>query len=152
MSFDWTPDAITELRRLVDEGRTCSEIGKLIGCGKNAALSKAHRLNLPARPSCINRTYGPLPRKPAPNRNTVAVRPKPVSNAATEAPAPGIRRPRHQKIVLPVSKSQCKWPIGHPGDDDFHFCTAKALQGKPYCAEHCSKAYVTVTAGYEAAD
>lgn len=38
---------------------------------------------------------------------------------------------------------KCLWPIGDPGDPDFHFCGAPALAGKPYCAEHCAKAYIT---------
>ncbi|TQV78416.1 GcrA family cell cycle regulator [Denitrobaculum tricleocarpae] len=38
---------------------------------------------------------------------------------------------------------KCLWPIGDPGDADFHFCGEPALSGKPYCAEHCAKAYIT---------
>ncbi len=36
----------------------------------------------------------------------------------------------------------CQWPFGHPGADDFHFCGAPVLVGKPYCPEHCDLAYV----------
>jgi GcrA cell cycle regulator len=35
----------------------------------------------------------------------------------------------------------CLWPHGHPGDADFHFCGAKALPGKSYCAECAARAY-----------
>ena len=35
----------------------------------------------------------------------------------------------------------CKWPIGHPGDDDFYFCGKEVIPGKPYCGEHCLIAY-----------
>ena len=35
----------------------------------------------------------------------------------------------------------CKWPIGHPGDEDFYFCGKEVIPGKPYCAEHCLVAY-----------
>lgn len=38
---------------------------------------------------------------------------------------------------------KCLWPIGDPGDDDFHFCGEPALSGKPYCDEHCARAYIT---------
>jgi GcrA cell cycle regulator len=38
---------------------------------------------------------------------------------------------------------QCLWPIGDPGDDDFHFCGEPAQAGKPYCSEHCARAYIT---------
>jgi GcrA cell cycle regulator len=36
----------------------------------------------------------------------------------------------------------CRWPFGDPGDDDFHFCGKKNIQGKPYCDEHCAAAYL----------
>jgi GcrA cell cycle regulator len=35
----------------------------------------------------------------------------------------------------------CVWPHGDPGDAGFHFCGAKALPGKPYCAECAAHAY-----------
>ena len=35
----------------------------------------------------------------------------------------------------------CKWPIGHPGDNDFYFCGKPVIPGKPYCGEHCLVAY-----------
>lgn len=38
---------------------------------------------------------------------------------------------------------KCLWPIGDPGDEDFHFCGEPALSGKPYCSEHCARAYIT---------
>ena len=40
-----------------------------------------------------------------------------------------------------VSERMCQWPIGDPGDAEFHFCGAPALHGRPYCAEHCAAAY-----------
>lgn len=52
------------------------------------------------------------------------------------------------------SSSGCLWPIGDPGDSDFHFCGAQAVPGKPYCAEHAARAYITRSrshAGEEAA-
>ncbi len=39
--------------------------------------------------------------------------------------------------------TKCLWPIGDPGDSDFRFCGADSLPGKPYCSEHCARAYVT---------
>jgi GcrA cell cycle regulator len=40
-------------------------------------------------------------------------------------------------------RSGCLWPIGDPNDPEFHFCGADALPGKPYCAEHAARAYIT---------
>ena len=42
---------------------------------------------------------------------------------------------------LIASMKGCKWPIGHPGDEDFYFCGKETIPGKPYCAEHCLVAY-----------
>lgn len=36
----------------------------------------------------------------------------------------------------------CCWPEGEPGDDDFRFCGEPVVPEKPYCAEHCDRAYV----------
>jgi GcrA cell cycle regulator len=41
------------------------------------------------------------------------------------------------------SASGCLWPIGDPGDADFHFCGAEPVPGKPYCEEHAARAYIT---------
>ena len=42
---------------------------------------------------------------------------------------------------LVPSMNGCKWPIGHPGDNDFYFCGKQVIPGKPYCGEHCLIAY-----------
>jgi GcrA cell cycle regulator len=52
-----------------------------------------------------------------------------------EAPAP-------QRNVFEFSGPSCLWPFGHPSDDDFHFCGAPPMPGKPYCTEHAARAYV----------
>ena len=40
-----------------------------------------------------------------------------------------------------VSERMCQWPIGDPGDPEFHFCGKPALHGRPYCEDHCTAAY-----------
>lgn len=35
----------------------------------------------------------------------------------------------------------CRWPFGDPGTDEFHFCGAPQVIGKPYCLDHCMLAY-----------
>jgi len=39
----------------------------------------------------------------------------------------------------------CSWPVGEPGDPEFHFCGESAVEGKPYCRSHCAKAYIKIT-------
>ncbi len=43
--------------------------------------------------------------------------------------------------LLDLNEKICKWPLGHPGEPDFHFCGKAANPGFPYCVEHCGVAY-----------
>jgi len=43
--------------------------------------------------------------------------------------------------LLDLSDRVCRWPMGHPGEADFHFCGEKVNPGFPYCVEHCGRAY-----------
>lgn len=53
----------------------------------------------------------------------------------------------HQRIVqhalemANLKPNQCRWPIGDPDSEDFHFCGKPVFVGKPYCYEHCRQAY-----------
>uniref|UniRef100_UPI001F17305C GcrA family cell cycle regulator n=1 Tax=Roseomonas sp. 18066 TaxID=2681412 RepID=UPI001F17305C len=70
--MDWTAEAIDALRALWAEGHSTAEIGRRMGISKNAVVGKAHRLNLPPRPSPIRReaepaaTTPPVAASPAP--------------------------------------------------------------------------------------
>ena len=43
--------------------------------------------------------------------------------------------------LLELNARICRWPMGHPGEADFHFCGVKVNPGFPYCVEHCGRAY-----------
>jgi GcrA cell cycle regulator len=43
--------------------------------------------------------------------------------------------------LLDLNDKICKWPLGHPGEPDFHFCGDKVNPGFPYCVAHCGQAY-----------
>lgn len=53
----------------------------------------------------------------------------------------------HQRIIqhslemANLKPGQCRWPIGDPDSEDFHFCGEQVFVGKPYCYEHCKQAY-----------
>ncbi len=53
----------------------------------------------------------------------------------------------HQRIIqhslemANLKPNQCRWPIGDPDSEKFHFCGAPVFVGKPYCYEHCKQAY-----------
>jgi GcrA cell cycle regulator len=43
--------------------------------------------------------------------------------------------------LLDLNERVCKWPLGHPGEPDFHFCGDTVNPGFPYCVAHCGHAY-----------
>ncbi len=67
----------------------------------------------------------PIP--PAPPRRLVPAKPSPEVADKTS--------------LLDLNEKICKWPIGHPGEPDFHFCGRPANPGFPYCVDHCGVAY-----------
>lgn len=113
---EWTPERISALIALWNEGLTTSEIGNRLGITKNAVVGKVHRLGLPKRQS-------------------------PIRKAAARE-----EKPLGEVIKLDkLTAGMCCWPDGEPGTDEFRFCGDKAVADKPYCAEHCRRAYVRVT-------
>lgn len=67
----------------------------------------------------------PIP--PAPPRRLVPAKPDPSIAEKTS--------------LLDLNDRVCRWPMGHPGEPDFHFCGEKVNPGFPYCVEHCGRAY-----------
>ena len=67
----------------------------------------------------------PIP--PAPPRRLVPA--KPSADVANKT------------SLLDLNEKICKWPLGHPGEPDFHFCGRPANPGFPYCVDHCGVAY-----------
>ena len=67
----------------------------------------------------------PIP--PAPPRRLVPAKPSPEIADKTS--------------LLDLSEKVCRWPMGHPGEPDFHFCGTPVNPGFPYCVEHCGRAY-----------
>lgn len=47
----------------------------------------------------------------------------------------------HALQMANLKPNQCRWPIGDPDSDNFHFCGETVFSGKPYCYEHCRQAY-----------
>jgi len=60
-------------------------------------------------------------------------------------------KPPQRRNVFDFTGPVCMWPIGHPGEDDFHFCGGRPVAGKPYCSDHAAKAYIRAKDKPEAA-
>ena len=137
----WTDEQVEELKRLWDKGLTTGEIGKVLGVSKNAVVGKAHRLGLNSRPSPIRRGED----ENSQNANTQTQQSGEKKKAAKAAPAKKNTEKEKKKLftVNDLTASSCRWPIGDPKDEDFHFCGKESLPDKPYCAEHAAIAYVS---------
>lgn len=47
------------------------------------------------------------------------------------------------KVLLTnLDNHTCRWPVGDPKDENFHFCGKKVRLGQTYCEEHAALAYV----------
>ena len=71
--------------------------------------------------------YQQAPIPPAPPRRLVPAKPSPEMADKTS--------------LLDLNDRICRWPLGHPGEADFHFCGVPVNPGFPYCVEHCGRAY-----------
>jgi len=106
---------------------------------QGAPASAAAPASTPSSPQPQIRSIGPggfvrqgpsdqqAPIPPAPPRRLVPAKPSPEIAEKTG--------------LLDLNEKICKWPIGHPGEPDFHFCGRPSNPGFPYCVDHCGVAY-----------
>jgi GcrA cell cycle regulator len=108
--MEWSDDVIGQLRALWDEGHSTAEIGRRLGVTKNAIVGKAHRLDLPARPSPIRRDPDAAPVRRTPVRRvegpTLPPLPSAVADGDAGVPVFGetpltVRRPDFGPSLMP---------------------------------------------------
>src|SRR3954454_21273502 len=93
----------------------------------------------PAPPQPQIRSIGPGGFiRQAPGEQQSPIPPAPPRRLVPAKPSPEIA---DKTSLLDLNEKICKWPIGHPGEPDFHFCGEQANPGFPYCVEHCGVAY-----------
>ncbi|MDA7946839.1 MAG: GcrA cell cycle regulator [Hyphomicrobiaceae bacterium] len=155
----WTDDRVELLKKLWAEGLSASQIAnRLGGVTRNAVIGKVHRLGLSGRTTTSRAKAPRTRRRPAHAQNRTA-RPqlrshgnlalKPAYDPDVEEEVELVPAPI-QELVIPVEErasiltldeTKCRWPIGDPGDEDFHFCGRRCDVGVPYCEFHCGIAY-----------
>ena len=129
MAFNWTEENIEKLKKMLAKGMSSRQIGEeLGGISRNSVIGKAHRLGLSTQKEKEN----------FPTKTTKAVK----TTATASAKKKSVRQPIH--ITPQNSQSTdklCQWPSGDPGTPEFCFCYREAVEGRPYCDEHCNAAY-----------
>jgi GcrA cell cycle regulator len=128
--MSWTDDRVEQLKQLWGEGLSASQIAsRMGGVTRNAVIGKVHRLGLAGRAT-------PAAPKPKVLSHEVEL-PVRAASFGLDRLYPGLDRP----TVSSISGQQCKWPIGDPTAEDFHFCGQSTSTGKPYCAYHSQLAF-----------
>lgn len=166
--MNWTDERVETLRKLWADGLSASQIAaQLGGVTRNAVIGKVHRLNLPGRaksggPTSVRtKRATTAPRAPnyAASRNSPAGRSTVRSIGATALKADADTdavaavaldtRPI-EDVVVPISRRlelvqlterTCKWPLGDPLQEDFHFCGNDSGESSPYCSYHARLAF-----------
>jgi GcrA cell cycle regulator len=145
VEIEWTDAKVAQLRTLWREGHATLEIGRRMKLSKNAVVGKAHRLELPPRPSPIRpRGSG---RKPYAERVAITAANKAragVASVAERERRPVVAPPKPRPMPVLIGRvSACCWPLGEPGTVTFRFCDSATEPAKSYCAAHCALAYVS---------
>jgi GcrA cell cycle regulator len=154
----WTEERVELLKKLWAEGLSASQIaGRLGGVTRNAVIGKVHRLGLSGR-ATSSRSSSPRPRRshvPRANRTPSlvfgtrgATALKPFYETEPEPMTlEELVIPLHERAsILTLKESMCHWPIGDPGEPEFHFCGRKSCGSLPYCEHHARMAYQPVHA------
>ncbi len=156
----WTDKMVEDLKVMWKQGLTTGEIGKRLGVSKNSIVGKVHRLQLDARPSPIKKKEDNTPKDTASvpetspqktqtkDKKTADTQEKKEQKNISSTPVTTIKtEKKHDGHVhlTDLDNHTCRWPIGDPKDENFHFCGKKVKIGQTYCEEHAALAYVKPT-------
>lgn len=168
--MNWTDERVEKLKKLWSEGLSASQIAsQLGGVSRNAVIGKVHRLSLPGRAkaggtatsarTAAKRTTS-APRAPnyasrvvtrtvtrASGANLIKEEVEIESGEVVEfVPASNVVVPISRRLSLTeLTERTCKWPVGDPMAEDFHFCGCDSNESSPYCKFHAKLAYQPVS-------
>ncbi|RBP16213.1 GcrA cell cycle regulator [Roseiarcus fermentans] len=162
----WTEQTVETLRKFALEGRSAAWIAAALGApSRSAVIGKANRIGIklngarsglggedapaPAPALCWGRAPPPA-RKPRPQAREDSV-PRPrdrVPAVAREKRRAGRSAFAHAVVeemrrigLAEIGETECRWPLGDPGQDDFAYCGLPVARGRAYCAGHCRLIY-----------
>jgi GcrA cell cycle regulator len=141
----WNDERVELLKKFWAEGLSASQIAsKMGGVTRNAVIGKVHRLGLSGRAAPAKPQRGCDAAVAVSDPAPVAYARKAIETIIEEEPefvAPVVLSSGDMTTVATLKGNMCKWPIGDPAKDDFHFCGQSAPTGKPYCAYHANLAF-----------
>ena len=131
--MSWTEEKVAELKELWGKGNTASQIAEIIGgISRNAVIGKAHRLNLSAKIKTRSATSTQNFNNSVENKNIKLI------NKGRRSKFKSLLidkdfEPENPKQLEELDENSCKWPIGHPDENDFYFCGRTSLKDFSYC-------------------
>ena len=137
--MSWTPEKVEKLKELWGKGNTASEIAQILGgVTRNAVIGKAHRLYLSGK---IQTKKGS---SLATNNNV----------SENKISRKNLRRGKFKSLIIDkdfepenpkqleeLDENSCKWPIGHPNEDNLYYCGRTSLKDFSYCKLHLLYAF-----------
>ena len=137
--MSWNDEKVAKLKELWGKGSTASQIAEIIGgISRNAVIGKANRLNLSSKIKTRNVSL---------NKNF-------QNDLPDDSKQKRGRKSRFQSLVIEkdfepenprqleqLDDNSCKWPIGHPDEENFYFCGRSSLKDFSYCKLHLLYAY-----------
>ena len=139
--MSWTEEREQRLRKLWEKGYTASQIAEMLGGGttRNAVIGKAHRLKLAAR---------------AASKQSRSPKKQDATSSLNKQERFISRKSRFKSLLLDknfevenpkkleeLSDKNCRWPIGHPDEENFYFCGRKPVESFSYCKLHVLYAF-----------
>ena len=131
-SWDETREA--KLKELWEKGHTASQIAKILGdTTRNAVIGKAHRLKL------AGRTQSRKPEKE--KKQSVSAQSKEERYISRRSRFKSLLldknfEPENPKKLEELGDNNCRFPMGHPDEEDFYFCGRTPVEGFSYCQLH----------------
>jgi len=140
--MSWTEEREQKLRELWEKDYTASRIAEMLGGGttRNAVIGKAHRLKLAARATSKQSR--------SPKRQDI------TSSVPNKQEGYISRKSRFKSLLLDknfeaenpkkleeLDDKNCRWPIGHPDEENFYFCGRNPVEGFSYCKLHVLYAF-----------
>jgi GcrA cell cycle regulator len=155
--MSWTDERVQQLKKLWSDGLSASQIAAELGSvTRNAVIGKVHRLGLSGRAKTSNQSPSRVKRHARSGGYSIrgarkAQRALVNTGMKINGYAPAAEliedlvAPEPLKLTLvQLTERTCKWPIGDPATEEFHFCGNDAEENGPYCNYHSRLAYQPV--------